>query len=263
MSFVPSNRWSAFAAHIAISVLIFLVLGSVIYFFWYPGFLFESDGGTEGIKLIAGVDFLIGPFLTLCVYKLGKRGLRFDLTMIALLQTACLSYGMWTVWQTRPVALVYTMGSFRSISYQVFVDYGVSPDEVPLLQQRWPSWVAVKIGKEEIPPFKSPIDQFYFQNALNFHTERYAPFDDYWAVAQTEAQTKAKVLKDNESLADRLAPYGDDLLFFNLGCSNGTGYLIMDSQQQVKGAVLTMNRKTIYEYYLEQLQKLLVQGSHP
>lgn len=55
MSFVPSNRWSAFAVHIAISVLIFLVLGSVIYFFWYPGFLFESDGGTEGIKLIAGL----------------------------------------------------------------------------------------------------------------------------------------------------------------------------------------------------------------
>lgn len=262
MAFVPSNRWSAFAVHIAISLVAFLVLGSVIYFWWYPGFLFTSDGGTEGIKLIAGVDFLIGPFLTLCVYKLGKRGLQFDLVLIALLQIACLTYGMWTVYQTRPVALVYTMGSFRSISYQVFVDYDVVPDSVPLLQQRWPVWVAVKIGKEEIPPFRSPVDQFYFQNALNFHTERYVPFSEYWTTAKTEAQAKDKLLKGDESLIDKLAPYGQDSLIFNLGCSNGTGYLMLDQQQHVLGAVLTMNRKTIYQYYLEKLEELLVKFRH-
>jgi hypothetical protein len=55
------NRYQAFVIHITISALVFLVLASIIIFTWYPGFLFKTDGGWAGIRLVAGVDFIIGP----------------------------------------------------------------------------------------------------------------------------------------------------------------------------------------------------------
>ncbi len=63
------NRYQAFGLHLGISFLIFMILASIIIFFWYPGFLFSTDGGWQGIRLIAGVDLVIGPFLTLMIYK--------------------------------------------------------------------------------------------------------------------------------------------------------------------------------------------------
>jgi hypothetical protein len=44
----------------------------MITYLWYPEFLFKTDGGWNGIRLIAGIDFIIGPTLTLIVYKAGK-----------------------------------------------------------------------------------------------------------------------------------------------------------------------------------------------
>jgi hypothetical protein len=53
-----------------------------------------------------GIDLVAGPLLTLIVYKVDKPSLRFDLTVIALLQLAFLGYGLHTLWGSRPVFLV-------------------------------------------------------------------------------------------------------------------------------------------------------------
>lgn len=77
----PKNRYQAFAVHLLISFVLFVFLASIIYFIWYPGFLFWAAGGIDGMKLIAGVDLVIGPFLTLCLYRVGKKGLKFDMAI--------------------------------------------------------------------------------------------------------------------------------------------------------------------------------------
>ena len=51
------TRYSAFAIHLGISFLIFLVLAYMIVFVWYPGILFDTDGGWRGMQIIIGVDF--------------------------------------------------------------------------------------------------------------------------------------------------------------------------------------------------------------
>jgi hypothetical protein len=256
---VPANRWQAFAWHIGISAVLFILLSWVIYFLWYPGFLFQHDGGLDGVKLIAGVDFLIGPFLTLCVYKLGKKGLRLDLIIIGILQIACLSYGMWTVWQTRPVAVVYVMGQFRTVSYEVFVDYEVNPGQVPILKSTWPVWVAVDLPRSEIPEFHSYKDRFLFQNGHTFQSERYVPFSTYWPVMQTEASSRERLLEKHEDLNEKINTFGADTLFFNLGTGNGAGYLGMTPEGEVVDVIFTMTRKSAYAYYLEKLKNFFMQ----
>lgn len=68
------SRWKAAAIHFSISLLVFLFLLTLILWLWYPGILFSIDGGWSGLRLVIGVDLLLGPLLTLVVFKSGKPG---------------------------------------------------------------------------------------------------------------------------------------------------------------------------------------------
>jgi hypothetical protein len=78
------SRYEACFYHFLISLLVFAGLAYLILYQWYPGFFYAIDGGWEGMRIIVGVDLILGPILTLVVFKAGKPGLRFDLTMVAI-----------------------------------------------------------------------------------------------------------------------------------------------------------------------------------
>lgn len=100
------TRWKASAIHLSLSAIVLAAIAAVVVFRWYPPGLFHIARADTLLVLIGGVDLVLGPLLTLIVYTQGKKGLRFDLTVIALLQLAALVYGLNTVWQSRPVFLV-------------------------------------------------------------------------------------------------------------------------------------------------------------
>lgn len=100
------TRWKASALHLALSLLILAAIAAVLVWRWYPPALFGMAKADKLLGLIGGIDVVIGPLLTLIVYKQGKKSLRFDLTVIALLQAAALAYGLHQVWSSRPVYLV-------------------------------------------------------------------------------------------------------------------------------------------------------------
>jgi hypothetical protein len=110
------SRWKASGIHFLLSVAI---AGAVLIFMlavWYPWPLFEAAGGSVLIFILVGVDVTIGPLITLIIFKTGKKGLKFDLTTIALLQFAALAYGIHTVYLARPVYLVFTLDRFDLVA---------------------------------------------------------------------------------------------------------------------------------------------------
>jgi hypothetical protein len=109
------NRYQAFAVHMAISLVIFFILLVCITQYWYPGILFDTGNGWKAIGMIVGIDLILGPLLTLIVFNHNKSSLKFDLAVIALVQTAALIYGIWTIHQTRPIALAFINSSFITI----------------------------------------------------------------------------------------------------------------------------------------------------
>ncbi len=150
MAFAPQNRWQAFGLHLGISAFIFILLSGVIYFLWYPGFLFMHDGGIDGMKLIAGVGLVIGPVLTLLIYKVGKKHLRLDLTVIAALQIGCIIAGMWVVSQMRPIAIVMAGGHIGTVNTEGFKGEKINPYHDALLKNAsWPVWVALDMSESE------------------------------------------------------------------------------------------------------------------
>ena len=117
-----TTRWRAAAVHFALSVLIASLVFAAIYFVWYPGALFGSAGGRDLFMLIACVDVVIGPLITLIIFVPGKKGLAFDLTVIAILQVAALSYGVWVLYDSRPVWIVFVKDRFELVRANYVLD---------------------------------------------------------------------------------------------------------------------------------------------
>lgn len=114
------TRSKAFLIHLGISFLIFLILLYVTLYHWYPDFLFSDDGGWQGVRLIAGVTLVLGPLLTLILFKPGKAGLKFDLWLIAIIQAAALCWGIWTVYTERPYVIVFADYYFKPLTKYQF-----------------------------------------------------------------------------------------------------------------------------------------------
>ena len=109
----PLSRWSAAAIHLALSGLVALATYVTVSKLWFPGALFGAAGGRDLFLVVTGSDVVIGPLLTLVVYRAGKKGLRFDLAVIALLQVGALAYGVHVLFEARPVWTVFLKDRFE------------------------------------------------------------------------------------------------------------------------------------------------------
>jgi len=83
---------------------------------WFPGELFLLDGGWQGLKIVALIDLVLGPMLTLVLYKPGKPKLVFDMSCIAAFQIAALAYGFYATYHQRTVAVVFADRNFTTLS---------------------------------------------------------------------------------------------------------------------------------------------------
>jgi hypothetical protein len=102
------TKLKATAVHLSMSVALFIYLAYQIYYNWYPEPYFSVDGGWEGMRLVGAVDLVLGPLITFLIFDLGKsrRAILFDLITIAVIQLAALSYGVYSTYTQRPVAVV-------------------------------------------------------------------------------------------------------------------------------------------------------------
>ena len=66
------TRKQAFLSHFCLSALIVLTVLTVILAVWYPGPFFQIIGAFEVIKILIAVDLVLGPLLTLILFKPGS-----------------------------------------------------------------------------------------------------------------------------------------------------------------------------------------------
>jgi hypothetical protein len=170
------SRYRAASVHFGISFLIFLALAYLVVFVWYPGFFFDTDGGWQGMRIIAAVDLVLGPLLTLIVYKAGKPSLKFDLSAIATLQLVCLAAGVWIVSSERPIAMVYVDGWFFAMNAGAYREVGVAPPDLSGVPGPSPKWVMVDIPDDPFEQSAIRSAMYRSHKPLRTLTERYAPF---------------------------------------------------------------------------------------
>jgi hypothetical protein len=117
--------------HFLLSLLVALMAATLVFGLWFPGVYRDMAGGTELFLLIVVVDIICGPLLTLVLFnpRKSKRELFLDLGLVALVQLAALVYGLWTVWEVRPLYLPHEFDRFKVVALHDLrgADTGVLP----------------------------------------------------------------------------------------------------------------------------------------
>jgi hypothetical protein len=143
------TRWKAAAIHFAISACIGAIVGILFFGVWYPPPYFHAAGADELILLLVGVDLALGPLLTLIVFRSGKRGLKFDLAFIGLVQSIALIYGMSVVLASRPVFLVGAVDRIVLVAANEITDADLAQGSEALFRLR--SWTGPVLVASTLP----------------------------------------------------------------------------------------------------------------
>lgn len=144
-----SRRLSFFLSHLVISMLIALSVVAIVFLVWYPAPLATAVGVTHIFLMMLVIDVILGPLLTLLVYKQGKKTLLFDLTVIVLLQISALGYGLWTISQGRPAWLVFNVDRFDVVRVNDIDNRSIekAKEEYKVPSWFYPKWVAATSPK--------------------------------------------------------------------------------------------------------------------
>jgi len=220
------SRWQAFGIHLAISMLLLLAMLAIILLLWYPGLLFSVDGGWTGLRIVIGVDLVLGPLLTLVVFKAGKPGLKFDLSCIAAFQLICMTAGMWIVYDERPLALVLAYDTFYSLTRDEFADYGKDIGFLDDIQGPWPKLLYTELPDNDIQADIIAIRGEFIGDPLFIQTDRYRPIPvaDAASVFRWEGDMRALL---SEELRSSLP---DDCLLSRFVSSITSGYVCFDAE---------------------------------
>ena len=176
------SRWKAAGIHLSISLLIGLIVGALLFGVWYPPPYCHAAGADQLVLLLVSVDIVLGPLLTLVVFKSGKWGLKFDLTLIAVMQTVALVYGLSVVLRSRPVFLVAAVDRFVLVSASEINDVDLAQGSKPEFQSL--SWTGPRTVGAELPPRGAARDELMMSGMAGQDIEKFPKYyADYPKVA--------------------------------------------------------------------------------
>jgi hypothetical protein len=120
MSIPPRFLAALIAAgvHLMCSVAVAAVAAGLVFGLWYPYPYQALSGGRDLFFLVVVVDVICGPLLTCVLYNPAKPRTELwrDLALVIVVQLLALGYGLWTVWQARPLYLVHEVDRFKVVA---------------------------------------------------------------------------------------------------------------------------------------------------
>lgn len=125
----------AFGIHFFLSLAVAVLMAFIVFGVWFPHPLRYLAGGLELFWILIGVDVVCGPVLTGLLYSPHKlrRELITDLSLIVVIQLGALIYGVYSIAQARPVALVFEADRFVAIT-AAQIDVAALPRALPQWQ---------------------------------------------------------------------------------------------------------------------------------
>lgn len=157
------QRLKVFGIHLLISMLIAFIVIMLVFYVWYPSPLHTAVGVTSIFLMLLAIDVILGPCLTLLVYKQGKKTLLMDLTVIAVLQLAALGYGLYSVAEGRPAWLVFSSPGFELVRVNEIDQRKTA--QTPT-EYRVPSWFGPQWAAAVEPTDKNESSDILFESVL-------------------------------------------------------------------------------------------------
>ena len=167
--------------HVLASLVVAGFAAALVFGIWYPNPYSELSGGRDLFWLVAMVDIICGPLLTMVLFDPSKpkAELLRDLGLVVLIQVAALGYGLNTVWQARPLFLVQDIDRFTVVAAP---DLGgasleILPDEIHPKLWLGPITVAIRPPTDEIERKKILFESIEGGKDYAQRPEFYLPYE--------------------------------------------------------------------------------------
>lgn len=232
-----ADSFKASIIHLFLSLFIVGALALLIFKVWYPTPLAAATGVFAIFAMVFVVDLLIGPLLTLVVYKKNKKSLVFDLTVIVIIQIAALSYGIYSLSQARPVWLAFYNNRFEIVRLNDIEDSYLenAAEEYTHASLTGPKWVAAK----PMGTFQK-IEDLKFGNKLGAKIAHqpalYYPIEQAYDEIKSRARELSKLAAANDKI---------DVDRYITANPNAVGWLPLWGQQQHMVVLIDKNGKPI------------------
>lgn len=203
--------------HFVCSVAVFLVALAWIRWGLYPNFHFELNGVWYGLRLIAGVDLVLGPLITLLVYHSAKpkREKVGDFTIVGVVQMAALLYGLHTMYQEHPRMISFNdYGTAVTVTQREFGESADLPSDLSQFSQ---------LAGVPIAAIKQNQGEMEFVKLALSHLEK----------ADNEARQTMSYEEDKQALANLEKQHGKLYVFGVMGKYQGL-FVAMDAQQNLR-----------------------------
>ena len=232
-----SKRLKFFLGHLFISLLIALLVVGLVFFIWYPSPLATAVGVTQIFLMILVIDVIVGPILGLLVYKEGKKSLKFDLTVIILLQLSALCYGIYSIEQGRPAWLVFYADRFELVRKNEIIQDNIAKALPQYQQSSWfkPQYVTVEFSEDVNQRNDDMFTEVFGGISLAQRPERYVELNKAKKQMQQRAQ-KLELLQQYNNKADVekiLAKYPQATTFLPLKASVVDMTVLVDQNSNV------------------------------
>lgn len=196
------NKFKFFLSHLALSAILSLIIMAVVFFVWYPFPLASATGVSTIFLMLLAIDMVLGPLLGFFVYKSGKKTLKLDLGIIIILQICAMSYGVFNIFEGRPVWIVYNVDRFDLIR----------ANDIEINSNNWfgPKYIAVQLSKNNEQRNTDLFNEVLGGVSITQQPSRYVSLGE----VKKEIQSRARNLSElknyniNVNLDDLAKKYG-------------------------------------------------------
>lgn len=207
------RRWHAFGIQLAIWGAIIAGIYYGLLLPWFSRPLFVAEGGHYLLLLIAGVDLVLGPLLTLLAVgpRKSRPAIRQDLLTTSLLRTLALAMGLWLGWESRPAAVVWLDETFHTLPLSALKEDPTTYAAISSHLRSRPVYLIVDLPEDPAARSAVFVEAYAKGTSVLLDSSRYLPFDPRLSAIRAAHSRYISRISNHSGIASSLDKEGIQL----------------------------------------------------
>jgi hypothetical protein len=183
---------------LGISVLLISLLTCALLIWLYPEwFLFEYDGGWQGLRIVMGVDLVLGPIIAFVIFSPNKARhlILLDIIIVGTIQLSAFIWGCYALWSQHPLALSYRDGAFHSITMADLKLQNATGDTLMPFSGNKPVLIYSQAPTDEEKSIAETVEMFTLNISPYTRIESFKPIKEHLADVFADQASRQQVLE--------------------------------------------------------------------
>ncbi len=187
------------------------------------------------MRVLIGVDLVLGPLLTLLLFKPQKPGLVFDLSVIVAIQLAALIYGVNVIFDERPYFAIFVVDRFEILAKKDVDISNIENDELKAKPWVGPIFAVAKLPDDE-QERQRLMNEVLFEGLpdIDRRPEYWSPYSTNTKDVMARAKNLTELLDDGKNSSNKVSKFirghknPDQLVYLPVVGKKGDFALVLD-----------------------------------